>query len=238
MKIIHLISGPRNISTALMYSFAQRSDTKVVDEPFYGHYLRQTGAMHPGREEILQAMETDDRKVISRINQEAASTPVYFIKNMAHHLELTDFSFADSHVCVFLIREPAAILTSYHKVRSNPVLADIGLSFQKKMFDRLSANSHTPLVLDSEQVLLNPEAVLGKLCAGTGLPFEKSMLSWKSGPRIEDGIWAKYWYSNVHASTGFGLPSGKAEPLPESLTGVYEEAKPIYDYLYQFSIKA
>ncbi|MBQ36281.1 MAG: sulfotransferase family protein, partial [Gemmatimonadaceae bacterium] len=28
-----LWSGPRNISTALMYCFAQRADTQVVDEP-------------------------------------------------------------------------------------------------------------------------------------------------------------------------------------------------------------
>lgn len=221
-----------------MYSFAQRSDTKVVDEPFYGHYLSQTGALHPGREEILQVMETDDRKVMSRLNAEAATVPVYFIKNMAHHLELTDHSFSDAHICVFLIRDPAAILTSYHKVRSNPVLADIGLAFQKKMFDRLISNSHTPLVLDSGQVLRNPALVLKKLCDGAGIPFEESMLSWKSGPRAEDGIWAKYWYDNVHASTGFGKPSAKEEALPESLKGVYEEAKPIYDYLYQFSIKA
>ena len=32
MKAIYLWSGPRNVSTALMYSFAQRDDTQVVDE--------------------------------------------------------------------------------------------------------------------------------------------------------------------------------------------------------------
>ena len=37
--IINLISGPRNVSTALMYSFAQRNDTNYYDEPFYGYYL-------------------------------------------------------------------------------------------------------------------------------------------------------------------------------------------------------
>ncbi|MGK7368639.1 MAG: hypothetical protein ACNS64_00385, partial [Candidatus Halalkalibacterium sp. M3_1C_030] len=52
---INLCSGPRNISTALMYSFAQRSDTKVIDEPFYAYYLRKTGKKHPGREEVLKA---------------------------------------------------------------------------------------------------------------------------------------------------------------------------------------
>ncbi|CAN5550553.1 hypothetical protein BH24ACT18_BH24ACT18_19250 [soil metagenome] len=30
-------SGPRNVSTALMYAFRQRPDTLVVDEPLYGH---------------------------------------------------------------------------------------------------------------------------------------------------------------------------------------------------------
>ena len=42
-KIISLWSGPRNVSTALMYSFAQRSDTQVIDEPLYAHYLQHTG---------------------------------------------------------------------------------------------------------------------------------------------------------------------------------------------------
>ena len=46
---ICLWSGPRNVSTALMYSFAQRNDVRVVDEPLYGHYLKVTGAQHRGR---------------------------------------------------------------------------------------------------------------------------------------------------------------------------------------------
>ena len=39
-KIIHAISGPRNISTAIMYSFAQRPGCSVFDEPLYGIYLK------------------------------------------------------------------------------------------------------------------------------------------------------------------------------------------------------
>ena len=44
IKRICLWSGPRNISTALMYSFAQRDDTAVYDEPLYAHYLSKTSA--------------------------------------------------------------------------------------------------------------------------------------------------------------------------------------------------
>ena len=55
-KIIHAISGPRNISTALMYSFASRPTCLVVDEPFYGIYLKNNNLAHPGRDEILSQM--------------------------------------------------------------------------------------------------------------------------------------------------------------------------------------
>jgi len=52
-------SGPRNISTAMMRSFENRPDSFVSDEPFYGYYLNHTDIDHPGREEVLQSMETD-----------------------------------------------------------------------------------------------------------------------------------------------------------------------------------
>ena len=46
------------MSTALMYSFAQRSDTRVLDEPLYGHFLAKTGAERPDREATLAAWPT------------------------------------------------------------------------------------------------------------------------------------------------------------------------------------
>ena len=64
---ITLWSGPRNVSTAIMYSFAQRSDTRVVDEPLYAHYLRVSGVEHPGRHEVLEAMEADGEKVVREV---------------------------------------------------------------------------------------------------------------------------------------------------------------------------
>jgi hypothetical protein len=38
-KHLAMWSGPRNLSTAMMYAFAQRSDCRVWDEPFYAAYL-------------------------------------------------------------------------------------------------------------------------------------------------------------------------------------------------------
>ena len=62
---IAMWSGPRNVSTALMYSFAARGDCAVWDEPFYAAYLDATGLDHPMRDDILAAHESDPDHVAS-----------------------------------------------------------------------------------------------------------------------------------------------------------------------------
>ena len=47
-------SGPRNISTAMMRAWGNRSDTIVIDEPLYAFYLARTGKKHPGAEEVIE----------------------------------------------------------------------------------------------------------------------------------------------------------------------------------------
>ena len=66
-KKICLWSCPRNVSTALMYSFIERPDTLVFDEPLYAHYLCVSGAKHPGREDTLISQENDGEKVVQDI---------------------------------------------------------------------------------------------------------------------------------------------------------------------------
>ena len=58
---ICLWSGPRNVSTAMMYSFAQRDDTLVVDETLYSFYLCNSKAKdcHPGASEIIASQENE-----------------------------------------------------------------------------------------------------------------------------------------------------------------------------------
>ena len=98
VKRISVWSGPRNVSTALMYSFAQRADTKVFDEPLYAHYLSSVADRpeHPGEQEILDAQENDGRRVVDRTLMADHGPPVLFFKNMAHHLVDLDWSFLDT----------------------------------------------------------------------------------------------------------------------------------------------
>ena len=57
-------SGPRNLSTALMRSFENRDDTKIIDEPFYAYYLKKTQLNHPMKNEIINNYPTSQKQII------------------------------------------------------------------------------------------------------------------------------------------------------------------------------
>ena len=233
--VVHLISSPRNISTALMYAFANRKDTRVVDEPFYGYYLAKTGLKHPGYEEILDTMPLEVEAILGQLEDLASSMPVLFIKNMAHHLIDVDPGFMKRYANLFLIRDPAALITSFSKVIPHPTMSDIGCAMQFDLY-RYLEQFHSFPVVDSQRVLAFPEYQMKTLCSILGIPFDEGMLKWKAGARPEDGCWAKYWYANVHRSTGFDTPSSNQPKLPEHCRALFEEALPYYQYLSQLAM--
>ena len=237
-KRICLWSGPRNVSTALMYSFAQRADTRVFDEPLYGHYLRVTGAKHPGREEVLRAMETDGEKVVRETVLGTFDRPLLFQKHMAHHLIQIDRSFLRCTANVFLVRDPEQMLPSLERQVPVPRLADTGLAVQSALINRLHRLGQDPPVLDAKDLLTDPPAVLESLCCRLSIDFDPAMLDWSAGPRPEDGVWAPHWYHNVHRSTGFMPYQAKSAPFPERLKGLLKECRPHYQYLRQWAIRA
>ena len=237
---ICLWSGPRNISTALMYSFAQRSDTVVYDEPLYAHYLSKTPARdyHPGAEEVIATMENDGEKVVSDLILGNLPKPVAFFKHMTHHLFDLKLDFLSETVNVLLTRDPVDMLPSYAEQIEKPLLQDVGYKAHTELLNRLQSIGQNPPILDSKQILLNPRKVLGELCDRIEIPFQESMLSWEAGPRPEDGCWAPYWYESVHKSTGFGRYVPKTNPFPASLEPLLEECKPYYEQLSALAIKA
>ncbi len=235
---INLWSGPRNVSTALMYSFAQRSDTGVVDEPLYGHYLRVSGAEHPGREAVLAAVDCDGERVVREVILGPADRPVLLLKQMAHHLVDLDRSFLSATANVLLIRDPAEVLRSLRHQLAAPRLADTGIAVQSELFDELRGLGQEPPVVDARQLLLAPAAVLERLCARLGLDPDPAMLSWPAGGRPEDGVWAPHWYANVHRSTGFAPYRPKSGEFPERLGPVLDEARPHYERLARYALRA
>lgn len=227
VKHIHLWSGPRNVSTALMYSFAQRPDTRVVDEPLYGYYLDQTGIDHPGREETLAAMETNGQNVVASW-AEWQDKPVVFFKQMTHHLLDLDRSFLRDSYNIILIRDPSSVLASYSKVIPDPALDDIGICQSLELVQWLENEQAHYLVADGDDIRRDPEKMLRQICDSCAIPYYPAMLNWEAGARQEDGPWAKYWYDSVHRSAGFAPPETQKPDIPPHLKDIEEQAMACY----------
>jgi len=234
---IHLISGPRNISTALMYAFGNREDMAIVDEPFYAYYLAQHPQLdHPGKEEVLASQSTDYNVVKENIIFGDYPQPYVFFKNMAHHLDGADWSFLKEVQNVFLIRSPKQLIASFAQVIAEPTLLDIGLKLEYDLLQYVLKSGQTPIVIDSNEVLANPEGQLNALCDRLGIPFDTAMLRWAAGPRAEDGVWAKYWYANVHRSTGWKKQKTSEREFPSYLTALLKEAQEYYEKLREWVV--
>lgn len=221
-----------------MYSFAQRADTQVLDEPLYGSYLERTGIDHPGRQEIIDSMETDTGKIIEMLLSDRWSKDNLFIKNMSHHLIDLNWEFILGMINIIYIRNPKQIIASFSKVIKSPTVQDVGVKMQLELYEYLDKQNKPAIILNSNDLLKNPKKLLTALCEKIEIDFEDSMLKWQPGPRIEDGVWAKYWYRNVHQSTGFSKQQSSNDPLPVNLIPLYDECLEYYNHLNKLAIKA
>ena len=237
MTAIAMWSGPRNISTAMMYAFGNRPDCVAWDEPFYAFSLVHHGNDHPMREEIIAANVSDWDQLVAACTAPAAK-PVFYQKHMTHHmLPGHDRGWIANLTNAFLIRSPERVLASYAKKWSDISLRGIGFVEQAEIFDMVAQKQgKAPPVIDAEDVLNDPRPTLAKLCAACGIAFHDSMLHWPAGPKPFDGVWAPHWYNAVWASTGFAKPEGKPIELPAHLAKIADAARPFYEKMRVFRL--
>lgn len=229
-------SGPRNISTAMMRAWGNRSDTFVVDEPLYAYYLKETGLPHPIADEIVRSCETDWRKVVAWLTGDVPERKaIFYQKQMTHHLlPEIDREWLGKVSHCFLIRHPQEVITSYIAKNDIPTLEDLGFVQQVEIFDFVRAKTgRVPPVLDSKDVQNDPRRMLGRLCDALETEFTEAMLSWPPGLRPTDGIWAKHWYKEVEHSTSFRPYQPKAAAVPNQLDAIYRRCLDCYEKLYE-----
>lgn len=236
-KRIAMWSGPRNLSTAMMYAFAARGDCAVWDEPFYAAYLDTTGIAHPMREEVIAAHEADPDIVAATCRGPIpGGQRIFYQKHMTLHM-IPEFDRRWMRSCtnIFLIRHPARVVASYAKKREGAGLADLGFIQQVDLFHEVAEWSGTPpLVIDSDDIRADPEGRLRHLCAAGGIPFTPKMLRWPAGGNSADGIWASHWYGAVHRSAGFDRSEGPLPDLGGDYARLAAEALPYYEKLASY----
>ena len=238
-QIINLLSGPRNISTALMYAFAQRSDFEVLDEPFYGYYLSNAtlSITHPSHDEVRASMQCSLSEILETIRGKAVRKNL-FLKGMSHHILVPEPNFILPWKNILLIRHPKKLITSFAKVIPKASLQDIGVKKASEIFIFLKSRNQTPIVIDSDELMYDPRNYLITLCEALEVPFSEKMLQWDKGGIPEDGVWAKHWYQNVHASSGFQIQQkNKNSAFPTYLEPLLEEAMPFYESLQPYVLK-
>lgn len=227
-------SGPRNISTAMMRSFENRSDTVVVDEPLYAAYLARTGIDHPMREEVLTSQPTDLAAAVAALDAPLpAGRRVHYAKHMAHHVSRDmDLRWTLRFSNVLLIRDPDEVVASYVRARETCAPDDIGLPQQGWLLKLWDEHGADVPVVDAADFLRAPEPHLRWLCDWLGIPFSERMLSWPAGPRPSDGVWAPHWYAAVQASTGFAPWRARETSLSAQETAVVDACRPVYAALH------
>jgi Sulfotransferase domain len=225
----------------MMRAWGNRPDTFVIDEPFYAFYLRATGKKHPGVDEIIATGETDWRKVVEQCGRRlsvATGKKIFYQKQMTHHLlPEIDREWLVGMTNCFLIRDPREVILSYIKKQGNPTLGDLGFIQQAEIFDWVRARTgSTPPVIEASDVLQNPERILRLLCTDVAIEFDESMLSWPSGLRETDGVWARYWYGEVARSTSFQPYKPRKVIVPDRLHELHEQCREYYERLYEYRL--
>jgi len=221
----------------MLRAFGNRPDTAAIDEPFYAAYLAITGLDHPMRNEILASQSNDPqdvaRELASRQVARADGATVQYEKHMTPHMVdgIDRPWFADaSHV--FLIRRPERVVASYAVKRADVTLEDLGYEQQAQLFDEVAAaTGRPPPVVDTDDLLADPQAMLTALCETLELPWTPTMLTWPEGRWPCDGVWAAHWYGAVEQSTGFGKPSKPKELNDPQHHAIAAQATPAYERL-------
>jgi hypothetical protein len=124
------------------------------------------------------------------------------------------------------------VLASYAAKRTRVAAADLGFTQQRALFEREAERlGAAPPVVDAADVVADPARTLGRLCGALGILFTPAMLSWPSGPRPTDGVWAPAWYQAVERSTGFEAREPPSAVLPPPLRRLADELRPHYEAL-------
>jgi len=234
---IAMWSGPRNISTAMMRAWGNRTDTAVVDEPFYAHYLVETGVNHPGRDDVIAAQENDAAKVATTLTGPIpGGKTIWYQKHMTQHmLPGMPLNWLDRVTNCFLIRDPERVAASFTIQRPDAAAWELGFEQQARLFDHVCDRlGHAPPVIDAADVLKDPRGILGALCVRLGIPFTDRMLHWPPGPRASDGVWAPHWYAAVERSTGFAPYRSHSDKLTAFQQRLADQCRPHYEKLATF----
>ena len=243
-KILALWATPRSTSTAFEWMMRMRGDKTCFHEPFGEWWYRGEGARWPRLQaDSPRITGLTFEKTWQELQEMTKQGPV-FSKDFPHYIEhaWTD-KFLSHFQHSFLIRDTAKVVTSMHKHWPYFVLKEIGVLEQRELFDRVSDQlGAPPPLIDSDDLLENPEGIVKAWCQAVGIPYIAEALSWEPGDRDEVSWYdGGSWHGNLRGSDGLKPQPRKyidISDAPDRVKRIYDMALPHYLHMYQYRLKA
>ena len=209
-------------------------------------------------EEIPEDPEYTHAWIKDKLEGDFDGFDVVFVKDMAYGVADKFEFLPKDYRHSFLIRHPLKAFMSYYRLLRKTMSEEeadaslrgwlpkqgFGYGELAELADYVEKElGESPVIVDADDVLAQPEATLRKYCRTLGLPFSKSLLSWEPGmPRnwiFPKVLWeaekSYNWFTTVLGSRGF--KKGLSQPIsPEEVPPVVQEllevSQPFYDKLH------
>ena len=213
-KVIYLISTPRSCSTAFLRMMHARGDFEIFIEPGIKLYRNFDNKTLRDTEEAIFKKSANYQKNV-------------FVKEMIvpaskYLLPESNFLNQQNYSIVFLIRNPHHALISFYKKNSyykkakKRPLSDQNdfMSYKKlyELFQKFQQKAMSPMIIQSEELVLNPRKIITQFCQYAKIPFKEESLSWQKldGNFSLKNEWgclytpeiASNWYDTAMASDG------------------------------------
>ena len=209
---------------------AERGDRLVVHEPF-SHVVDFGLAEVDGR--VVHA----ERELIDALRELALERPVFFKDTTDFHYPelLRDTRFLREAVHTFMIRDPKAAIASHYRLNPNLGRDEIGFAWLFEIYAAVrGATGIDPVVVDGDDLVAAPEALVRAYCARVGIPYMPEALQWE--PKVLPS-WQRTarWHTSVSESSGFEPPRAdgavdvEAHPRLRAYLGYH---RPYYERLH------
>ncbi|MDJ1183389.1 hypothetical protein [Roseofilum casamattae] len=241
-KILVLWTTVRSTSTAFEKMIRQRGDFLVFHEPFGLSYYNSPERRDINRYPNIELNpEYSYQKTWQKLQQNSGDRGV-FVKDMAYYVShLANKDFLSIFENTFLIRDPAKMLPSLYNEWPDFTLEEAGYAELYNVFERVRQMSgKTPVVIDSDDLVQNPELTVKAYCNAVGIPFIKESLEWEPQSRPELSNWEPSWHGYLNTTSGFKAQKQKkyvSVTENKHLQHAYEFCLPYYTKIHKYKLQ-
>lgn len=249
-QILVLWATPRSTSTAFEWVMNNRGDMDCFHEPYNeAYYLgedRRNDRYFIADPNLTTKSGLTFASVHERLINLTASRSV-FVKDFAYSIShIANDAFLDAFQHTFLIRDPEKVISSMHVRWPDIALDEIGFEDLYTLCCRVAdKEGKPPIVLDSDELLDNPEGGMKAYCEAVGIQYIPATTTWNK-QMLEDKQEAPTWstqayqfHDQLRASSGLSRRARNYPPLDssEDMLRLYAASKPHYDALCELRLQ-